>query len=61
MGMNSVKDPNAWVFKGKTDVYDLPEACQSKFLFTDGLKMSADTQDSRVIKDLEVYTSAYRK
>src|SRR5262249_11489789 len=61
MDMQSVKDPNAWVFKGKTDVYDLPPACQSAMLFTDGLKMAADTQDSRVIKDPEIYTSAYRK
>lgn len=59
--MTSVKDPSAWVFKGKTDIYDLPPACQSAFLFFDQAKLTADINDSEVIKNPDIYTSAYRK
>jgi len=59
MDMQSVKDPNAWVFKGKTDVYDLPEAAQWKLLFNDKLKMTADIKDSEKLRSPDVYLSPY--
>jgi hypothetical protein len=54
--MVSIKDPNAWVFKGKQDVYDMPKATQGWFTPT----LTADTLDSQAIRDPDIYTSPYR-
>ena len=59
MDMQAVKDPSALIFKGKTDVYDLPEAAQSKLLFNDALKMAADSRDSEYLRDPDNQISPY--
>gem|GEM_PF-3365301 len=59
MDMQVQMDPNAWIFKNTQDVYDLPAAARQPLLFTDGLKMAADSRDSEVLRDPDDYTSQF--
>jgi hypothetical protein len=54
--MASIKDPSAWIFKGKEDVYNMPKATEGWLTPT----LTADTRDSDYLRNPDIYTSPYR-